>query len=297
MALDISVFKTRAITAIVYAAVMLGGILWNEWSFLVLFSIVHAGCWYEFHKLSKIIDPSFGSKGELDNLVFPLLGWGLMLMATMGKLELLGMRLDILGLWIVRVCLFLLPAQLLFDKKYSYTHFLRSFVGFLYISLSLSLLISLRSGWIWGFKFEDSSITSVIAGFSGKLIVLVFILSIWINDTMAYIVGSLIGKTPLISWSPKKTWEGTVGGIILSIGFVALLSKFIWVFTIELLVVVGIAAITGTIGDLVESKLKRVAGVKDSGSFMPGHGGFLDRFDSILFATPFIWLVCYLLYR
>jgi phosphatidate cytidylyltransferase len=114
---------------------------------------------------------------------------------------------------------------------------------------------------------------------------------------MAYIVGSLIGKTPLTKWSPKKTWEGTIGGILLSVGFVALLSKVIWVFTFELLVVVAIASITGTIGDLVESKLKRIAGVKDSGSFMPGHGGFLDRFDSILFATPFVWLVCYFLYR
>jgi phosphatidate cytidylyltransferase len=297
MALDKSVFKTRAITAIVYAAVMLGGILWNEWSLLVLFSVVHVGCWYEFQKLSKLIDPTFGSKTKLDNIIFPMLGWGLMLMATMGKLELGGINIAVIGLWIVRISLFLLPAQLLFDKKYSYTHFLHSFAGFLYISLSLSLLISLRSGWIWGFKDEGNSITNIVAAFSGKLIVLVLVLSIWINDTMAYIVGSLIGKTPLTSWSPKKTWEGTVGGIVLSIGLVALISIMTWAFNYELLIVVAIAAITGTIGDLVESKLKRNAGVKDSGSFMPGHGGFLDRFDSILFATPFVWLVCYFLYR
>jgi len=297
MALDKSVFKTRAITAVVYAAVMLGGMLWNEWSLLILFSIVHAGCWYEFQKLSRKIDPSFGSKSKLDNIVFPMLGWGLMLMATMGKLQLMGISIAVVGLWIVRLSLFLLPTQLLFDKKYSYTHFLRSFVGFLYISLSLSLLISLRSGWIWGFKDEEASITNTIAGFSGKLIIIVLISSIWINDTMAYIVGSLIGKTPLTKWSPKKTWEGTIGGIFLSVGFVALLSKIIWVFTFELLIVVAIASITGTVGDLVESKLKRIAGVKDSGSFMPGHGGFLDRFDSILFATPFVWVICYFLYR
>jgi phosphatidate cytidylyltransferase len=297
MALDKSVFKTRTLTAIVYAAVMLGGMLWNEWSLLILFSIVHVGCWFEFQKLSKLIDPTVGSKSMLDNIVFPMLGWGLMLMATMGKMQVMGISIAVVGLWIVRLSLFLLPAQLLFDKKYSYTHFLRSFTGFLYISLSLSLLISLRSGWIWGFKDEGASITNVIAGFSGKLIVLVLVLSIWINDTMAYIVGSLIGKTPLTSWSPKKTWEGTLGGILLSVGFVALLSKIIWVFTVELLLVVAVAAITGTIGDLVESKLKRLAGVKDSGSFMPGHGGFLDRFDSILFATPFVWLICYFLYR
>lgn len=297
MALDLKTFRTRALTAIVYATLMLGAIFWNEWSFLVLFSIVHAGCWYEYQKLSKLIDPSFGLKGKLDSIVFPLLGWGLMLMATMGKLELAEINIGVVGIWIVRICLFLLPAQLLFDKKYAYTHFLRSLTGFLYISVSLTMLINLRSGWIWGFKNEGSSITNTIAGFSGALIVLVLIVSIWINDTMAYIVGSLIGKTPLTSWSPKKTWEGTIGGIILSIGLVALLSKLFWVFTFELLLVVAIAALSGTIGDLVESKLKRMAGVKDSGKFMPGHGGFLDRFDSILFATPFIWLICYLLYR
>jgi phosphatidate cytidylyltransferase len=291
MALDKSVFKTRTLTAIVYAAVMLGGMLWNEWSLLILFSVVHIGCWYEFQKISKLIDPTFGSKSMLDNIVFPMLGWGLMLMATMGKMQVMGISLAVIGLWIVRLSLFLLPAQLLFDKKYSYTHFLRSFTGFLYISLSLSLLISLRSGWIWGFKDEGASITNVIAGFSGKLIVLVLVLSIWINDTMAYIVGSLIGKTPLTSWSPKKTWEGTLGGILLSVGFVALLSKMIWVFTVELLLVVAVAAITGTVGDLVESKLKRLAGVKDSGHILPGHGGFFDRFDSLLLAGPSVWLM------
>jgi phosphatidate cytidylyltransferase len=215
----------------------------------------------------------------------------------MGKLELLGINIGVAGLWLVRICLFLLPAQLLFDKKYSYTHFLRSLTGFVYISISLTLLINLRSGWIWGFKDEGASLNNIIAGFSGKLIVLVLVVSIWINDTMAYIVGSLIGKTPLISWSPKKTWEGTVGGILLSIGFVALISSITWAFNYELLIVVAVTTIAGTIGDLIESKLKRTAGVKDSGSFMPGHGGFLDRFDSILFATPFTWLICYLLYR
>ena len=114
---------------------------------------------------------------------------------------------------------------------------------------------------------------------------------------MAYIVGSFIGKTPLTSWSPKKTWEGTIGGILLSIGVATLLSNYLWTVSTELIVLVVVAAISGTFGDLVESKLKRMANVKDSGNFMPGHGGFLDRFDSIIFASPFVWLICYLLYR
>jgi phosphatidate cytidylyltransferase len=107
---------------------------------------------------------------------------------------------------------------------------------------------------------------------------------------MAYLVGSFIGKTPLSKISPKKTWEGTIGGIVLSVAILSLvgyLSNASWLhyFAISL-----IASVAGTFGDLYESKLKRMANVKDSGSFMPGHGGFLDRFDSLLFAVPFVWL-------
>ena len=119
----------------------------------------------------------------------------------------------------------------------------------------------------------------------------IIIASIWINDTMAYIVGSLIGKTPLSKISPKKTWEGTIGGILLSIGVAAAFAYFYWPpITLPVAIIAAIAAMAGTFGDLLESKLKRMAGVKDSGSLMPGHGGFLDRFDSLLVAVPFVWL-------
>jgi phosphatidate cytidylyltransferase len=127
------------------------------------------------------------------------------------------------------------------------------------------------------------------------------ILSLWINDTMAYIVGSLIGRTPLTKISPRKTWEGTIGGMILAIIVVGLLfsniptaivlpgsrlhfADKIW------FIIAAIASIFGTLGDMLESKLKRMANIKDSGTLMPGHGGFLDRFDSLLLATPFVWI-------
>jgi phosphatidate cytidylyltransferase len=297
MAFDISTFKTRAKTAFIYAAIMLTGLLWNEWSFFVLFTIVHFGCWYEFQKLSALIDPTYKQKRLLDRIVFPLFGWSFMLVATMGKLEVMGVHLHIVGLWLVRICLFLLPAQLLLDKNYSYKHFLRSLMGLMYVSVSLALLISLRSGWIWGFKHEGTAFPNAMAIFSGKIVVILVIVSIWINDTMAYIVGSFVGKTPLTIWSPKKTWEGTIGGVLLSVGVAALVAYFAMIQSVELIVLVAAAAISGTIGDLVESKLKRLASVKDSGKFMPGHGGFLDRFDSILFAAPVVWLICYILYR
>ena len=120
------------------------------------------------------------------------------------------------------------------------------------------------------------------------------ILSIWINDTMAYLVGSFIGKTPFSKISPKKTWEGTCGGAILCIVVMALIAHFVNAFHYlplkHWLAIAAICAVFGTLGDLLESKIKRMANIKDSGSFMPGHGGFLDRFDSLLIATPFVWL-------
>ena len=127
------------------------------------------------------------------------------------------------------------------------------------------------------------------------------LLCMWINDTMAYIVGSLIGKTPLSPISPKKTWEGTLGGIVLTVLVVGgganyLLGSLIPVGKMEPLlsahwyVLALLAAIAGTWGDLLESKFKRVAGIKDSGTILPGHGGFLDRFDSLLVATPVCWI-------
>ncbi|HMK02614.1 MAG TPA: phosphatidate cytidylyltransferase, partial [Ferruginibacter sp.] len=130
-----------------------------------------------------------------------------------------------------------------------------------------------------------------------RLIPCSILFSIWINDTMAYLVGSFIGKTPLTKISPKKTWEGTIGGIALCIVTIALLGYYIPAAKViavrHWIAIAALCAIFGTIGDLFESKLKRKADVKDSGSFMPGHGGFLDRFDSLLFAVPAVWVYVY----
>ena len=171
-------------------------------------------------------------------------------------------------------------------------------LGLLYISVSWAMMIDLT-----GFPFDifDSG-DFVSGGFSFVLIPVVLIAAIWINDTMAYIVGSLIGKTPLSPVSPKKTWEGTVGGILLATLVTGFLTHEFapvnfqtpdWALEIpsrHWYIIAGTAAIAGTFGDLLESKLKRMAGVKDSGTLMPGHGGFLDRFDSLLLATPAVWV-------
>jgi phosphatidate cytidylyltransferase len=163
--------------------------------------------------------------------------------------------------------------------------------GLVYISLSWGLMLNLY----YDYDVHVHDTKYILGDFFFPLLI---IISIWINDTMAYIVGSLIGKTPMSKISPKKTWEGTIGGIILSVVVIGLISYYVYDFerlTIHIVAIAFIAAVVGTLGDLFESKLKRLAGVKDSGSFMPGHGGFLDRFDSLLMAIPFVWVYMYLM--
>ena len=222
MAFDIQTFKTRSLTAVLFAIVMLAGLLWNKWSFIVLFTIIHFGCWYEFIKLLKKIDPI--------------------------------------------------------------NYRTKSFLGLIYITLPIALLIILRTG------SSNTQPDSIL-----KVIPCGIIFSIWINDTMAYIVGSFIGKNPLSKISPKKTWEGTIGGIILCVVVISLIGYFTDYYTLMDWIVISLcAAVFGTLGDLLESKLKRMAAVKDSGTLMPGHGGFLDRFDSLLIAIPFVFAYYFL---
>lgn len=163
-------------------------------------------------------------------------------------------------------------------------------LGLLYITLPICLLMLCGFSGINTIFYGDSKSVWLYS----PILPCGLIFSIWINDTMAYIVGSFIGKTPLSKISPKKTWEGTIAGIILCMlvgGFVIgpLLNYFFgtenYVSQFDWFVIAGIAGIFGTLGDLLESKLKRMAQVKDSGAIMPGHGGFLDRFDSLLIVS------------
>jgi phosphatidate cytidylyltransferase len=225
MALDTKTFKTRTLTAIVFAAAMLAGLLWNQWSFIILFIIIHFGCWYEFIKLLKKTDPV--------------------------------------------------------------NYKAKSLLGLLYITLPIVLMIVMRIENAGG--SHDNFLKVIPCG---------IVFSIWINDTMAYIVGSFIGKTPLSKISPKKTWEGTIGGIILCIVVIALIGNATGYYTLQDWIIIPLfCGIFGTFGDLLESKLKRMASVKDSGNLMPGHGGFLDRFDSLLIAIPFVFVYYFLFMR
>jgi len=130
-----------------------------------------------------------------------------------------------------------------------------------------------------------------IKGYNPNILISIFIL-IWTNDTFAYLVGKSIGKHKLFERiSPKKTIEGFIGGILFAVLASYFISKyFIGASTFIWIVIASIVGVFGTIGDLVESKFKRIAGVKDSGKIMPGHGGILDRLDSVIFVAPIVFL-------
>lgn len=119
-----------------------------------------------------------------------------------------------------------------------------------------------------------------------------FFILIWVNDTFAYLVGMLMGKHKFFERiSPKKTWEGTIGGAVFTIIGAYVFSVFFNGFTNYEWMGLGLViVIFGTFGDLIESMIKRTYGIKDSGTIMPGHGGILDRLDSILIAAPFVLL-------
>jgi phosphatidate cytidylyltransferase len=126
--------------------------------------------------------------------------------------------------------------------------------------------------------------------FNPNIIIGIFIL-IWSNDTFAYVIGKSIGKHKLLERiSPKKTIEGFIGGLAGAVWASFLIFKYIGHFNLTIWITLAlIASVFGTIGDLIQSKFKRQAGVKDSGALMPGHGGLYDRLDSIIYSSPFIF--------
>ena len=286
MALNFSVLKVRTISAVIFAVIMIGGILWNQWSFFALFTIIQLGCLFEYQKLMRIIFPEYA-------LINKLHQWGVLVLGVFTTVALASLPYAFKGVpltnyatyGIIGVAVIILLADLV-SKKINFKALLVSAVGIIYISMGLSLIFQLRA-----------LMSNTFVGDIGYTIPLVLIVSIWVNDTAAYLVGSLIGRRPLSSISPNKTWEGTIAGILISVLLVTkIMGQYIPLSEKSIFLISIVAAIAGTFGDLVESKLKRVAGVKDSGTMMPGHGGFLDRFDSILLATPFVWLLIQLVY-
>jgi phosphatidate cytidylyltransferase len=274
MPLDKSVFKTRAISAVVFGIIMLLALCGTASLFFVVFAAISfiAGkelyaifCTIKTQEKNDSIQLYYGiTCGILFMAIAQFNGYNFITQINAGVNIFFGAVLLMTVLWM---------AMLKFSR-FSITLLL----GYVYVSISFGLLaLCYTKNWYYP---------------------LLLICMIWINDTMQYIVGSIIGKTPMApTISPKKTWEGTIGGSLLCIICAVVCSFIFKICSTATWITIGlVASIAGTFGDLVESKLKRIAGVKDSGTIMPGHGGALDRFDSLLLAGPVLWFVLQLFF-
>lgn len=176
----------------------------------------------------------------------------------------------------------LMIVELFRNKKNPVMNMALSLMGLLYVAVPFSLLTYVE-----------------LAGEIGPQLVLSFFIIIWASDTGAYLVGMLFGRHKMFERiSPKKTWEGFAGGLIFSLlcGYIFSSTDFFPPYTLlSWMSISFFVFIAGVLGDLVESMIKRNLGVKDSGSFMPGHGGLLDRFDSALIASPVLFLTSLLM--
>lgn len=272
----------RSLSGAIYVILLLASILFstniNFISFYILFGIFLLIAVFEFCNLIKI------------NKIIPILLAGLIYSLTykiantsnqesffysIRYNQNIELTILILTLLVSVKCIFFL-----FDEKSTTINLASKYIYLIgYIIFPFLLLTKIPFG---------------INGYNPKIIISIFIL-IWTNDTFAFIIGKSIGKRKLFERvSPKKTVEGFIGGVAFAVIASFIISKyyieiiedntFIWIITA---LIVGIF---GTIGDLIESKFKRLAGVKDSGTIMPGHGGILDRLDSVIFVAPIVFL-------
>ena len=264
-------FIQRAVTGVLFVIVLVGCILYSPLSFGILFTIISVLSVHEFAQLvSKSSEVSI-------NKTITALGGAYLFLALMSfcTQQSVGARvfLPYLGL-----LLYMMITELYLKKKNPTDNWAYSMLSQLYVALPFALLNVLA--------FQNSSETGSVT--YNPILPLSIFVFIWLSDTGAYCVGSLIGKNRLFERiSPKKSWEGSIGGGIFSIAsslgfahFFPFMPGWQWV---GLAIVV---VIFGTWGDLTESLMKRQLGIKDSGNILPGHGGMLDRFDSALMAIP-----------
>lgn len=257
----------RSITGLIFGVLVISSLLYNFWSAVILLLIILFFSLREwnlhFNKSSNPIKTSL--------LIFSLsIFCGIAFFLTMIP------ELGYFAFWISGISIFyiFLILYLVFWKKESSLSWTTPSSGFMYVVLPLIAAMLYLS------KDYNNS----------KYWILGFIIMNWSNDTFAYFTGKIFGKTPLApSISPNKTWEGSAGGLIGCVLAAFLCNHFLFHSGFEFwkIILLGVLiCVTGSFGDLFESSLKRAVGIKDSGNILPGHGGFMDRFDSFFFIIP-----------
>lgn len=270
----------RVVSGAAYAVINVVAIAWGAVPTALLMSVTAGLCCWEFFRLMRA-DAKMPNQplGIFFAAAFPLLALANMVYTVAG----VGLLLMALGIWYV------------VNQRARITDVAVTAFGSLYTGLMLSAIVGIRCSSFIGYSavFNLNSFGMIVrhpgalTDFGAIMLCLCVILSIWANDAFAYFVGIRFGRHKLVPRiSPKKSWEGLAGGIV---GSVLVWSLMLLLpdtgVTVPVALVGGVVCgITGVVGDLVESRIKRGAGVKDSGNMMPGHGGILDRSDSLLFA-------------
>lgn len=263
-------FTQRALTGLVFVVVLLGCTYYSQLSFSILFFIITVLGLWEFYGLSE----------KAGNQPQKILGTiaGAVLFKTSALMS--------MGYFDSRILLINIPLLFIVFIRELYTKSVNPFqniaftlLGVIYVALPFSLL----------------NFITVVGGNYSYQVLFGFFFILWSSDTGAYLVGSAMGKNKLFPRvSPGKTWEGSIGGGLLSLLVAYFISTQFTVLSLTQWIVVAlILVVIGTLGDLVESLFKRSINVKDSGSILPGHGGILDRFDSLIIATPFVFAYLY----
>ena len=297
-------FWLRAISGFVLLGIVLVAILWAKWSLVLLLAAIIVGGQREFYRMaSKAGYAPQRYLGIAAGLILLVIAFWLML--TMDESPLINWARNIRGDYLLIIFGLFLFITISLPLMFIYELFRKSptpianvgttLMGFIYVAMPMSMLLFIPlmlTPDVWRAK-----------------IVLFYIFIIWANDSFAYLFGITLGKHRLFERiSPKKSWEGFVGGLFGAalMGFIAakdIISDMECCgmadinetgIMVKWIGMALIAAVAGVFGDLVESLFKRSIDIKDSGRIMPGHGGWLDRFDALLLSIPFsfIYLVC-----
>lgn len=269
--MDFKNLVVRTLAGAVMVAVIIGATIWNPYSFGIVFMLIGLLATQE---LLKLLTGKTTYLGGVSALLF---------LAMFAKMSGFFSERMTTIVWVVYgMCVVVaLLSQLWNTKSNPIIAWTNIAFTQLYVAVPFALL-------------------NMIVFFNGQfrpLLVLALFLIIWVNDSFAYLMGSLFGKHRLFERiSPKKSWEGFIGGNLFALaagyGLSYLDPSLMWW---QWMIFAQIVVVFGTFGDLMESLLKRTVGVKDSGTAIPGHGGWLDRFDSLIFATPVVVFYLYLL--
>ncbi len=268
-------FTLRTITGAIFVIVIIGSVLLNHWVFAVLFWLISLAGYYEFTRIARSLNSSPSLiEGFIISTVtyFLIVCWNFGIIGEKYLYTLLLIPLLVTAYELRRI------------SSTPLTNIASGIFGIVWIVIPLALL----SGFFNLAEEHKWRETGLLLG---------FFLILWIYDSGGYIFGSIFGKHRMLERiSPKKSWEGFFGGALSGLLIAYIISASFTEFKPLEWVLIGVVIIIGgTFGDLVESMLKRNAGVKDSGNILPGHGGILDRFDAVLLAAPAVYVLIRLL--